>query len=419
MPINLDKTAVRIFKNIIDQNHDNVITPDEAAQGINHLILAPISRVFPGIETDSVLNPENLGVFLSEDGTMGETELKVLLEQYLEFLANKTTAPSENIRVFENEFNKYSQYLQHINELPEYEMMDIEERDFGNPEINPNAVNYNFDEEDELQRAIALSLQNHNNNEDGHLSRVELLRDRGSSAAPTPGRTLTQLNNIIQVFDPVMGDDVSASEFFKEQDDYNPFIIRAQNGTFHGNAIDWPASSNAGKFYVECKDDTPGGFLGNVYGRYTKPDGRRFVKLDVAGSKTFVLIPSWYRNGNPPGIKYFQLVPAGNIFKFMSEVVESQRIPTDDPEFFLGAEHCAQTGPVGIYELQEITLQQLNQMIPIGGKKNIKNKSRILQKLKNKYNKLTKKSIIKKIKTRKLNKKSRKTRKLKPKKIIL
>ena len=88
MPIDLDRTAVRVFKNIIDQNHDNVITPDEAAQGINNLLLAPISQAFPGIETDSVLNPTNLHEFLSEDGTIGETELKALLEQYFEFLAS-------------------------------------------------------------------------------------------------------------------------------------------------------------------------------------------------------------------------------------------------------------------------------------------------------------------------------------------
>ena len=456
MPITLDEIAVTVFKNILDENHDNIITPNEAAQGINQHLLPPIIQSFPGIQTDSTINPASLGEFLNENGTIGDGELKALLEQYFEFLANKTTNPPQNIIAFQNEFNNYyGQQPENFDmEVDEDDFnnfdMEVDEDDFNNPAINPAAVNHVFneqganqrdappqnEEDDQLQRAIALSLEDRDREErqiqwgprPGASARGATAPGatapgasaRGATASPAAApapkpKTLAEINEIIQVFDPTEGRDIPAPEFLREWINDNPFIIRATNGTFHGNAIKWPAPSNAGKFYVECLDETPGGFLGNNYGRYTKPNGRHFVKLDVAGSKTFVITPPWYINGNPPGTKYFQLVPAGKVFKFMSEVVQSQRIPPDDHEFFVGAEHCAQTHPVGIYVLQPISLSELNtivdNIVAEGGKRNRKSKSKNLRKIKNKYNKFTRKGIKKnKIIINKLNKKQ-KTRK--------
>ena len=125
---------------------------------------------------------------------------------------------------------------------------------------------------------------------------------------------------------------------------------------------------NKGIVFVECLDDTLLEFHGNNYRKFVKPNAKRFVKMNTNGAISFVIVPQWYRNGNPPGTKYFNLVEAGKVLKFMSEVVESQQLP-DDPQFFRGTEHCAQEEPIGIYELKEITLQELNNLFPIGGKK--------------------------------------------------
>ena len=153
MPINLDEIAVTVFKNILDENHDNIITPNEAAQGINQHLLPSIIQSFPGIQTDSMINPASLGEFLNENGTIGDGEFKALLEQYFEFLANKTTNPAQNIIAFQNEFNNYyGQLRQQQLQQPENFDMGVHEDDFNNPAINPAAVNHVFNEQGANQR---------------------------------------------------------------------------------------------------------------------------------------------------------------------------------------------------------------------------------------------------------------------------
>jgi len=86
MAIYLHDNAVKTFKNMIDVNHDNILTPDEVAHGINVQLVRPIADIYPGIERE-MLHPENLRDFMNEQGTIDDDELKVLLEQYLDFLA--------------------------------------------------------------------------------------------------------------------------------------------------------------------------------------------------------------------------------------------------------------------------------------------------------------------------------------------
>ena len=121
-------------------------------------------------------------------------------------------------------------------------------------------------------------------------------------------------------------------------------------------------------------DDTPSRVQG-AYNIWVKPDTQRVVKLNISGSPTLVIVPQWYiKNGNPLiGTKYFNLVKAGTIYKFMEEDLNAEGHPAGWNS--VGAEHCAQTGKLGIYELKEITLKELNDLFPSGGKKS-KSKSR-------------------------------------------
>ena len=387
--LNLEDNAVSTFYTVMDDNNDRLLTPAEAAEGINNYILWPISRTFVGIQEGSRLIPENLDNFLNDNGTIGEPELKALLEQYLEFLANKTNNPRDNLRSFIVGFNNQYMVPQQANVEPTVIPMVIVEEDFDNPQVNEDVLNYDFDEEDQLAQAIALSL-------DG---------------APRNQRTLSQLNEIIQVFNPLLPGDESASEFLDGQDDYNPFIIRTQNGLFSGDAIDWPAVSSSGKEFIECKDNAPAVWQGNTYRRWIKNNARKFIKINLSGSPTLVIKPDWYDRGSVPGTKYFKLVSAGNVTKFMSKVLSSQNLPADFSA--LGADHCNQNGSIGVYVLQEITLDELNGMIPLGGSQNRKNKSKKHLKIKNKYHKFTKKGLKKLKIIRKTNKKSKKFKKTK------
>jgi hypothetical protein len=219
----------------------------------------------------------------------------------------------------------------------------------------------------ELDRAIALSLEN-----------------QGAVApAVVARRSLDAINKIIQVFNPTLPGDELASEFLTEQEDYNPFIVRASNGQFSGDAIDWPSSSSSGKEFIECKDNSPSEWQGNTYKKWIKPNARRFIKITILGSPTLVIKPAWYDTRLVPGTKYFRLVLEGNVKKFMSTVLSSQNLPEDFSA--LGADHCNQTGPVGVYVLQEIPLSELNTMIPAsGGKKSRKKKTKQQKKTKQK-----------------------------------
>ena len=127
--------------------------------------------------------------------------------------------------------------------------------------------------------------------------------------------------------------------------------------------------------------------------------------MNANGSISLVIVPQWYRNGNPPGTKYFNLVEAGKVLKYMSEVVESEQLP-DDPEFFWGAPHCAQEKPIGIYELKEITLKELNNLFPMGGKKGKTNSTKHRSKSRSRSKKHRRKSKKHKRKSRKHRRKN-------------
>ena len=394
--LSLNDEAVRSMFTILDDDNDGTLTTEEAVNGINLYIWEPLSNRFPGITELEALTPDSLSELSGHTETLNVDLLKMTLEQYLDYLARHTSNPQQYRRQFYFDFDTGFT--------------------LGENQIVPAEVNNNNDD-DELAQAIALSLnvapgnqmpEVNNNNDDDELAQAIAL---SLNVAPGNQRTLDQLNNIIQVFDPILaGENVSATLFLQEQHDYNPFIVRSLNGNFHGNATNWPAGPS-GKYWVECSDDAPASFQGLVYSRFIKPNGRRFVKILIGGSPTLVITPPWYIIGNPPGTRYFNLVPAGNILKFMSQVLAS-----DDQTFnVVGADHCNQTGPVGIYTLQEITLAELNNLAPIGGKKNKKNNTKKQLKIKNKYHKFTKKEIkkLKKIRKTKINKKSKKSKKSK------
>jgi hypothetical protein len=350
MSIHLEDNAVKVFKNIIDSNHDNIITPDEAAQGININILKPISDIHPGIGRDDLLNPRNLNEFLNDYGAIDDVALKVLLEQYLDFLANKTTNPSHNKRIFQNQFNTTYLPPQNASVSDADVEMDVDE---------PTVDTSHNEEEEDLQRALALSLETPTS--------TATTTNATTNTAPTRRRTLNEINQLIQVFNPIDNADQPANVFLEDQSDYQPFIIRISNGQFNGDAIDWPASSSVGKEFVECRDDAPSKWQANNYKKWIKPNARRFIKMYVYGL-TLVIKPSWYDSGIVPGTKYFHLVPAGTVNKFMSKTLSTEQLPDDFSA--LGADHCNQTSPVGTYELREITLEELNTMVPAGGRTN-------------------------------------------------
>jgi len=205
-----------------------------------------------------------------------------------------------------------------------------------------------------------------------------------SSSKSNPGKqmNLSELNEIIKVFNTASGYIELARDFFVENDENVPFIIRFLNETFMGYAIHLQDVSVDRKFFVECLDETPENIDVNDYKRYVKSDGRRFLKIQFSDNDVkFVIVPQWYRNGeHPPGTKYFDLVKAGTIFKYMSEHVETpppqhNMIENVFSRSELGAANCKQKEENDIYELQEITLNQLNSIqFPMGGKKNKKSK---------------------------------------------
>jgi hypothetical protein len=180
---------------------------------------------------------------------------------------------------------------------------------------------------------------------------------------------IAEIYDKINVFDPINVEEVSISKFFEENKDYNPFIVRNQSGIFTGDAIDWPASSSSGKEFIECTDDTPTSWQGNSYSNYIKPNGRRFIKINIGGSPTMIVKPNWYNLKAVPGTKIFNLVPSGKVFKFMSKPLAIQELPEDFTA--LGADHCNQSAELGAYTLQEIKIEDLNNLInsqSIGGK---------------------------------------------------
>ena len=237
-----------------------------------------------------------------------------------------------------------------------------------------------------------------------------------SSSKSNPGKqmNLSELNEIIKVFNTASGDLEFARDFFVENDENVPFIIRSLDGSFMGYAVDWHWQdvSVDEKFFVECSDETPENIDENDYKRYVKSDGKRFLKIQFPNNDVkFVIVPQWYKNDiHPPGTKYFDLVKAGTIFKFMSERVETPPPQHNEIENVfssseLGAANCKQNVVNDIYELREMTLDQLNSIqFTMGGKKNKKH-SRKSKKQSRKSKKQSRKSKKYNSKSKKYNRK--------------
>jgi hypothetical protein len=148
--------------------------------------------------------------------------------------------------------------------------------------------------------------------------------------------------------------DVTATEFFEENNEKYPYIIRNSQGLYTGAALDWAAPSSSGNEFIECADDTPVSWNGNSYSRYIKPNARKFIKIIISGTPTMVVKPDWYDSKQIPGTKFFQLVDTGEpVFKFMTTVLASQNLPRDFTA--LGSDHCNQQSPIGTYKLEPIT----------------------------------------------------------------
>ena len=163
----------------------------------------------------------------------------------------------------------------------------------------------------------------------------------------------------IKVEDIVQYDTVTGLEFLIEHCGHRPFIYRNSAGIYTGDAILWPAPSSSGKEFIECDDNTPGGWLGNTYKTHIKkPFARNFLKINGY----IVIKPQWYDSLNVPGTKFFQLVNTNEpVNKFMTTNLSRNIMPDDYTA--LGSDHCTQTGPSTVFRLEPITLKQLQTYI--------------------------------------------------------
>jgi hypothetical protein len=231
----------------------------------------------------------------------------------------------------------------------------------------------------------------------------------GPHPSPPPSPTGNDHEKII-VFDPIYGDNQSASTFFEDQEFYNPFIIRDPSTVkFSGNAVNWPASSEAGNEYIECKDDAPSSWIGYAYYKFVKLNGRIFVKMNLSGAVIMVEKPSWYdeckKNKVVPGTKYFKLVKSDNLIKYVSTVLADRNVRDFHA---MGAEHCNQLHPVSTYKLENITSEELEAGVNGVGQKRKTDNSESSSSSNGKRNRFGGKS--KKRKTKKLRKSLRKRR---------
>jgi hypothetical protein len=245
------------------------------------------------------------------------------------------------------------------------------------------------------------------------LGEIELREIFGSpppSPPPSPTGNDTDLHEKIIVFDPVYGDDQSASTFFEDQEFYNPFIISdPSTGKFSGNAVNFPASSEAGNEYIECKDDAPSSWMGYAYYKFVKPNGRIFVKMNLSGSVIMVEKPSWYDeckiNKVVPGTKFFKLVKSDKVIKYVSTVLADPNVRDFNA---WGAEHCNQLTPISTYKLENMTSEELEASLKGLGQKRKTDNSESSSSSNGKRNRFGGKS--KKRKTKRLRKSLRKRR---------
>jgi hypothetical protein len=157
---------------------------------------------------------------------------------------------------------------------------------------------------------------------------------------------------------------MTSYEFLESQADYSPFIIRTGPNLYSGEAILWPAPSENGKEFIECKDDTPLRWQGYSYERYIKQNARTFIKMTINGSITMVIKPKWYDSDIVPGTKFFKLVNTNNpVFKFLSTVLSNSDRANSVHFNAVNSDHCNQTSRLGVYELVPIEIEELKDNI--------------------------------------------------------
>jgi hypothetical protein len=216
---------------------------------------------------------------------------------------------------------------------------------------------------------------------------------------------LDEINKKIRVFDQINSEQQSASIFFEKHISEKPFIIRSPNGLFSGDAIDRVDTSPGGKFFAECSDDADEikegarlffkiKFIEKIE---KKPGENDVIIYDVK----YVFVPEWFNDDKGTesgtkylnlGTKYFKLVEAGEIIKFMSVEHHQDFSLVGLSRRDLGAEHCEQETKNPIYQLQEMTLAELNTMVSRGGKKYKKQKTKHRRKSKKQKTKHRRKS---------------------------
>ena len=202
--------------------------------------------------------------------------------------------------------------------------------------------------------------------------------------------TIITLKNLILVDDIISQETKPVTDFFEDNKDYNPFIlvdkVRENPETYSGNAIDWDIGN---KEFIECIDSTDTRWLGrNAYKRYIKPPeagGRRFIKVFLNGASIFILKPDWYDSHVVPGNRFFRVIKAEPLFKYMSLDLATQTFSDDFTE--VGANHCNQTSRQETYSLVAVSLKELNDMVPRAGGTKRRRYSKRRKQSKKKYSK--------------------------------
>ena len=227
-------------------------------------------------------------------------------------------------------------------------------------------------------------------------------KERGKQLKPkhrftpktTPNRTLDELGSIILVDDIISQETKTITEFFEDNKDYNPFVlvdkVRENPETYSGNAIDWDIGN---KEFIECLDDAPVKWQGNAYQRYIKPPeagGRRFIKVFLNGASIFILKPDWYDSQVIPGNRFFKVIKASPVFKYMNLIMANGKVDGDYNA--MGANHCNQKSSQDTYSLVEVSLSELNDMVPRAGGTKRGRYSKRRKQSKKKYSKRRKQS---------------------------
>lgn len=216
--------------------------------------------------------------------------------------------------------------------------------------------------------------------------------------------TIITLKELILVDDIISQEKKTVTNFFQDNKDYNPFIIvdkvRENPETYSGNAIDWDIGN---KEFIECIDSTDTQWLGRYkYKQYIKPPkagGRRFIKVFLNGASIFILKPDWYDSHVVPGNRFFRVIKAEPLFKYMSLDLATQTFSDGFTE--VGANHCNQTSRQETYSLVAVSLKELNDMVPRAGGTKRRRYSKRRKQSKKKYSKRRKQSKKKYSKRRK------------------